>query len=373
MIHIFVCRRNRSTMNRLKQAEYKLRCRFKIHEYSDVFGRREMPVGTLVFTDFDHLNTYEIDATAVAMNAVLLAAPEMIVLNRPERALQRTALLDRLERLGLNEVEVTRIDTGATPKNYPVFIRQEDGCAGPETGLLHDEAAYQTALAELTASGCTLTGRISLSFAAEPDNEGYFRKYGAFVVGQHIVPQHIIRSADWNVKSGNKETSPSFIEEELTYVAENPHEEQLRQIADAGGIDYGRIDYGLRGGKIIVFEINTNPSFPRFNDGSPDREKRRQIIVRRLSEAFGEIEYKGPSRVVPFKDNVHKNSSFIERDSWIRHPHVALRQMDNWKRVLGNIRWQSALSKDRWKRALRRRSNNLFFRFSRIRRTTGRN
>ncbi|NNF23414.1 MAG: hypothetical protein HKN63_01205 [Rhodobacteraceae bacterium] len=373
MIHIFVCRRNNSTMNRLKQAEAMLGCRIAVHTYSGLFGRREVPVGTLIFTDFDHLKSYEIDAAALAMNAALTAAPETTVFNRPERALQRTALISRLQRLGLNEVEVVRADTGKTPKDFPVFVRQEDGCGGPETGLLQSAAEYKAALTDLAATGRTLSGRIALSFAAEPDSEGYYLKYGAFVIGRHIVPQHILRSAEWNVKSSSTEMSPAFIEKELAYITENPHADALRQIAEAGCIDYGRIDYGMRDGRIVVFEINTNPVFPRFIGGSADREERRRIIVGRLSDAFREIEYTGPARTVPFDDTVLKNSTFIERDSWLRHPHVALRQKAHWQRALGRIRWQGALSRTRWQTALGRRWSNLRFRLSRIRRQTGRN
>jgi len=348
-------------MARVRDAQSILKCRIRAHAYSEVFGRRQAPVGTLIFTDFDHLHTYEVDAAALAQRAVLAVAPGTRVLNRPERVMQRTAMLRHLHMQGLNPVIATRIDTGEVPSRFPVFLREEAGYAGPETELLQDEADYTKALETLVKSGRSLTGRVSLSFEAERDKDGFYRKYGAFIIGDHVIPQHILRSVDWNVKSGNKETDAAFIAEELQYVQNNPHSDALRTMSHLCGIEFGRIDYGIKDGQIVIFEINTNPTFPRFIGGNPDREARRRVIADRIGAAFAEIDDPRPLTWVAFDDSASENSAFVERDPWFRHPFVALRRKHIWLALNRVLRVQTLLSPERWRRAIRRRVNNLRF------------
>ncbi|MGI9388969.1 MAG: hypothetical protein ACR2O1_02835 [Boseongicola sp.] len=343
-----------------------------MHSYSKLFGEREIPSSTLIFTDFDHLHSYEIDAASIAMNAAIEAFPNTKVLNRPQKVHQRTALLSHLRKTGLNDIEVTRIDTGEVPETYPVFIREEDGCGGPETGILQNETEFRAAVQDLTNSGRTLAGRVALSFSAQTDADGFYRKYGAFVIGKRIVPQHILRSTDWVVKSGNKQTSSAFIEEELDYVANNPHEDELRRVADAVNIDYGRIDYGIHDDRIVIFEINTNPTFPNFLFGDPDREARRGIVAQQLTEAFQEIDYSGPVKRIPFTFEHIGNSPFVERESWIHHPYIALRRRGAWNRIINRIRPTELLSSKRWKLALRTRLGGPYFFISRMLREVSR-
>jgi hypothetical protein len=47
--------------------------------------------------------------------------------------------------------------------------------------------------------------------------------------------------------------------EEERFVREFPHRARLGEVFELAGIDYGRVDYALRGERIQVWEINTNP------------------------------------------------------------------------------------------------------------------
>ncbi len=337
MIHVYVSRRNRFPIRRLERAQRALGCELRIETYQDIFGRRALPRGPAIFTDFDLLHSFETDAAGAAAAALAARAPGVAVLNRPAEVLQRVALLHRLHAEGLNPVEVTRLDTGGRPRRYPVFLRAEGGCAGPETGLIEDAAGFEAACAGLKAAGRSLTGRIAVSYHAERDAGGYFRKYGAFVIGDRIIPQHILRGTGWTVKSGVSARDAAFAEEERAFVEDNPHDAALRRIAAVAGTGFGRIDYTLIDGQIVVYEINTNPTFPRFVGGDPAREARRRVILQRLGEALGRID--GPSRGwVPFELPSAANSSFIERDRWYRHPLRALARPERWRAAL--TRWQ---------------------------------
>jgi hypothetical protein len=139
--------------------------------------------------------------------------------------------------------------------------------------------------------------RIAVTFESGRDAAGYYRKYGAFRIGGAIVPQHILRNRDWNVKSSTSSVDPDFVREELAFVRENPHADALLRVCDAGHIQFGRVDYTMRSGSVVVFEVNPNPTFPRFKGGAPDREERRGHIIAGLESAFAAIDGAGGGRV----------------------------------------------------------------------------
>lgn len=283
--------------------------------YASAFRRLSVPAGSLVFTDFDLLSSFEMDAAGAL--AVAAEAQGLPVLNHPARVMERHDLLASLHDAGRNPVEVTRLDTGARPSRYPLFIRQEDGCLRPDTGLLHDEAALDAALAALRAAGKTLKRRIAVSFENRPDGEGYYRKYGAFCIGGRIVPQHILRGPEWIVKSNRANASEAFAAEELAWVQDNPHAPELAGIFAHAGIDFGRIDYAMVEGRLVTYEINVNPTFPRFRGGNPARESRRKPILDALAEAFAAIDTPGARGRLTFRPDPG-GARYIKRKRWNR-------------------------------------------------------
>jgi hypothetical protein len=62
------------------------------------------------------------------------------------------------------------------------------------------------------------------------------------------------------LKIPTTEWSEEGIRLERRYLEDNPHAGQLRRCFELAHIDYGRIDYGLVGDSIQVWEINTNPT-----------------------------------------------------------------------------------------------------------------
>ncbi len=325
MIRVLTHRSNTAPLRRLLATAPEFARRLRPLDYHRLFARRWLAADAVVFTDFDLLNGFEVDAAAGFAEAACRADPPLAVLNHPARVAERFQLLRRLRRAGLNPVEVVRLDSGERPSRYPVFLRCEDGYFGPETDLLADAAAFDAAVAALTRAGRSLKRRIAVSFEAERDRDGYFRKYGAFVVGDRIVPQHILRGPGWTVKSGAAPADAAFNREERAYVFDNPHEALLRPIFAAAGIDFGRIDYTLRDGRPVVFEINTNPTFPRFTGGDPARQERRDVIRRRLGEAFAAIDRPGPRhRRVHLPVDSGIATPFLNRAAWYEDPRVLL-------------------------------------------------
>lgn len=299
--------------------------------YRTLFGRGVVPGGTCIFSDFDLLNTFALDAACRAARAA--EAQGARVLNHPSRAPERVALLRRLKQAGLSPVGVWRLEDGERPTAWPVFIRCEDGAAGSDTGLLDGPAAFEAALADLIRQGKSLKRRIAVQFAAEPDSDGYYRKYGAFVVGRRIIPQHILRNTHWMVKSNKAVKSAAFADEEFAYVAENPHAEALLKLATTVNIDFARIDYSILQGRIVVYEMNTNPSYPRFTGGDKDREGRRKIIARGLQAAFEEL----GSVSAPAEFSAEGDGGIplvmLERTRWYQDLPYSLSDPVRWRRI----------------------------------------
>jgi len=263
----------------------ELKRQFRHLSYEELLFERAGPIGHYILTDFDRLTRYEIECVAAFAAALRKVAPEAKVLNDPVRVLERTPLLAALHACGINDFVATRLDTGERPNRYPVFVRAEDGYAGPETGLLQNKDELETALAELSLRGLPLKGRIAVGYAAEPGADGLFRRYCAFNVGGEVFAYQLHRSRHWVVKrnfpiydgsvsaSDDLQNTAEARAELLRFVRENPHTEKLAEAFHVAGIDFGRADYGIVGGRVQIYEINTNPNAPRSRRLSSNPER----------------------------------------------------------------------------------------------------
>ncbi|MCC6736975.1 MAG: hypothetical protein IT534_12725 [Bauldia sp.] len=277
----------------------------RLLDYRALFTKRRAPVGHYVFTDFDRLTSYEIQAAELLARRLLEAAPKARVLNRPAAVLERFALLRRLAEDGLNDFSAWRIDSGEMPKRYPVFVRLEDDCQKPDTPLLHSEAELRAAIVKLQAAGLPMKRRIAVEYRAEKGPDGLFRKYGVFRIGDRLVPHHLFHNDDWYVKHGvrqrSEEEADPFAAEVIAYLKDLPDAAEIMRRFELAGIEYGRIDYGFAGGRMQTYEINTNPLVP-FRKALPTSELgrvRRLIFRERFFAAFAELDTPvgGPSSI----------------------------------------------------------------------------
>lgn len=254
--------------------------------YETLLAVKHAPIGNYVFTDLDRLTGYEIDAATEIAMAIRAADQNALISNWPNRVLGRYALLRRLYEAGLNSFEVWRLDEARSPRAYPVFIRREQDALGPESPLLENETEYRAAVDSLQKSGKGLSGRIVVQLRQKPDADGIYRKYGAMCFRGRVVPQHLFMSRNWVLKSSTFELSPAMIAEEERYVFENPHADEVRRIFELAETDFGRVDYAVVDGRIEVFEINTNPTFPRMRLEYDARVRRRLHAVQGVFSGF---------------------------------------------------------------------------------------
>jgi tetratricopeptide (TPR) repeat protein/glutathione synthase/RimK-type ligase-like ATP-grasp enzyme len=97
--------------------------------------------------------------------------------------------------------------------------------------------------------------------------DGFFRKYRVIFVDGEILPYHLAIHDDWKVHHFRTDmANHEWMRREEERFLENiggvfdaAHQDALRAMAGATGLDYGGIDCGLdRDGRIVVFEANAS-------------------------------------------------------------------------------------------------------------------
>ena len=233
--------------------------------YDSLFAGQQLPPGgTYVFSDLDRLTPQERERLGPIHDRL-----QGRVLNDPRRSLLRFELLRSLHEAGVNAFNAYR--PGETPVRFPVFLR-------PESGFLELAPRLHDALPRVP------DGRIAVEFCDTADASGVYRKFGAYVVGERIVPRHLFFSRNWLVK-GPDLRDPGYLAEELDYVRRNPHAAPLLGICRSARIAWGRVDYSLLDGRIQVWEANTNPLFALPGE-PPDRDEVHRLAAQGIVEAL---------------------------------------------------------------------------------------
>lgn len=214
--------------------------------------------GAFIFTDHDRLS--EVNRQRFAGLADHLEKSGCRVLNHPHRVLQRFALLRALHDAGLNDFNVHWLPDWREVRRFPVFIRRESGHDAQVTGLLADEAALRAEAERLLADENRPPDLMIVEFGNARGEDGRYRKYSAYRVGNTIYPQHCFSSDDWWIKFGGTDLTPEEKQEQIAYLRDNPHRGQLERIFALARIEYGRVDYCVVDGRVQAFEINTNPT-----------------------------------------------------------------------------------------------------------------
>lgn len=245
-----------------------LNARFRIIDYERAVGLPHLPPATYIFADLERLDADTTERAGTMWND-LGRDGRSRRLNDPGRAMRRFDLLRMLHDAGLNPFDVYRLTEGRRPRRFPVFVRGESDHEGAITPLLASPAELDAAIADMTARGVAVDDKLIVEFVDVRDADGYYHKYSAFRVGPRIVASDLDFSRDWVAKPAAPETTRrGHFAAELDYVRTNPHRAQLMAIFERAQIDYGRIDYAIKDGRLCVFEINTNPTVldARWND-----------------------------------------------------------------------------------------------------------
>jgi hypothetical protein len=230
----------------------------RIFTYEDMPRPSRLPTGLWVFADVDRLSVNHAKATEAWEFLNSTHGPHVRLLNRPGVSLDRKRLLDRLEATGANRFAVHSMRDWPRITRFPVFVRYSTEHSGALTPLLKDAEALAKCAAEMERRNAVFEDLLIVEFL-DTSQDGVFRKYSAFRVGNTILAHHIFHSRDWHVKAASIEGSAERIVEEQDFQRDNPHLEQLREIYGIAKIDFGRIDYAMLDDRVQVWEINTNP------------------------------------------------------------------------------------------------------------------
>jgi len=259
------------------------------------FPDEERPEGdtrqglTIVFTDLERIPEASMPPVLALWDALAASSRDIRLLNDPRTPKKRVPFLQLMQANGINDFAVYPIEDGSVPKprSFPVFVREANDHKGPMSGRLATQSALEEWVEHARADRSLPPNPIVTEFVDTSDSDGKFRKYGAFRIGDAIVPAHMHVASGWSVKIGNSAPDPGLLEEEWEYSRSNPHGEQVMRAFRMASTEYGRMDYGMKDGRIQVFEINTCPTL--LGPGTSaiaERNRRKEQVGRHLHRAF---------------------------------------------------------------------------------------
>ena len=283
--------------------------------YDEMFKSEVARQATYVFTGLDQLYDWELQLAADLYRA--LTAAGLKVLNDPARVMSRYELLHTLHEEGINPFDAYRADGRPRPRRFPVFLRREFDHKGPLSGLIEDQAGLDRFLAAWQADGHPLRGVLVVEFCGEPIAPGVWRKLGTFRIGDAYHIHGSVVEDNWTAKHGTRGLpSEEMHRTEAEEIAANAVSEAVKRAFDLSGIEWGRADHTVVGGRDVIYEINTNPWVYRVRPmPSPIRDAALAIGRERMGRLLFAIDT-GDGSPVPFVPGTrlvayrHNNAAF---------------------------------------------------------------
>ena len=242
-----------------------LRDRLRQVSYSELFRARSLARGAWIFTCLDALSDAELQMVHHAQCAAKNAG--LPVLNPAREALRRYDLLRSVHQSGGNDFQAHRAEGPLEALRFPVFVRIADEHDGSLTPLLHNRGQLRRAMAYLRMRGLRPPQLLVVEFCDTAGDDGLYRKYSIFRIGDTYVPRYLHIGKHWMMKENTRAVDPHLLLEERDYLTTNPHAAWVRRVFETAHIDYGRLDYGIRNDRPQAWEINFTPLL----SGNPHR------------------------------------------------------------------------------------------------------
>jgi hypothetical protein len=280
--------------------------RIRIVHYEDLLAQSSPAPGTYILAALDQLAGPSVELLA-QFHQALSRHPEFRFVNHPDRTLQRYELLVALHQAGSNEFRVLPATADLDSLRLPIFLRGRSRHDGPLTPLLCTRRQIDGGRALVARRLGTLRDVMAVEFCDTADEHGIYRKYAAFFVGDRVIPRSLFHGRHWMLKQAAADFNVNWSTEELAYVVENPHHEQLSRIREIAGVEYGRIDYSIRNGRVQTWEINLKPTIGRGRlrlpsgrvpaDLIPIRQQVKEAFYREFQAALEALDDAAPQRV----------------------------------------------------------------------------
>jgi len=230
------------------------------HTYQWLFRTRRLPAATYIFLGVDRLDHAERRLAGQYYRHINGLGDGWRALNDPAIAMGRYRLLRSLHTAGVNDFNAYLAAEGVTPARFPVFIRRNSSSTPPLTGLVTAPKELQAEIDRLIAAGEPPEDLVIIEYAGEPLRPGLFQKQSEYRIADAYIPTPTIYAGDWVVKVSNTIPVPDDVaERDLKVMENNPFAAVARTAFEIAGIEYGRADIGIVGGRPQIYEINFNP------------------------------------------------------------------------------------------------------------------
>jgi hypothetical protein len=256
--------------------------------YETIVEQRQIPIGHYIFSDIERLDAEATRFASAAWLQLSRSNPELRRINHPNRSMRRYELLRMLHDRGINDFNVYRLTEGRFSERYPVFLRGVDDHIGPRGGLLHDRAALDDAIDTLVEQGVPRDSILIVEFRDTIGTDGLYRKYAVWKIGAGLFGAHILFSRNWLQKDPDI-VNDKTIAEEWAFVSSGGYLDQVEPVFAAAAIDYGRMDFSVRDGRVQVWEINTNPMMVGNSDKIPARRAIAELLHARIASSLRDV------------------------------------------------------------------------------------
>lgn len=225
------------------------------------------------------------------------------MLNHPARFVPRLAFLRGLHRAGINPYRAASLDQDFSQLRYPVFVRCENDHDGPRSPLLRNRGEVEMIVKQAIDGGVSPRDLMVVEYEDVRDGDGLWRKYAYWNFGGRLMPRHLVFDSHWVVKAPTRATGRKVtvaqVAEELEFLQSRDHDEMVRRAFELARVDYGRIDYSIEDGRMVVWEVNTNP-IPMTSPGQvlPERTEADRLSADRLLQEFRALDLERKTVVV---------------------------------------------------------------------------
>jgi hypothetical protein len=187
--------------------------------------------GTYVLTHVDAYSHLQILQIAGLVDQLRSSGLARRVLNHPRRVRGRYELLRLLHARGINQHNAYRATELRPPARWPVLLRSELGHW--KSPLLNTQEELDRAVEALAAGGVLRSDALVVEFNDTRAEDGLYVHFGAFRIGDRIVPHYRSVDRQWDGNAYDYEFmygNRAFVDEEVRYVTENPHAAALMEI-----------------------------------------------------------------------------------------------------------------------------------------------
>ena len=233
--------------------------RVRLVYYDKLAWTRELPgAHTYVFTDLERLTPAGLTWTAELADTLAAGDESRRILNHPRHVLRRYDFQRALHERGVNPFRVHCALSVSEDVRFPVFLRSEHEHR-VRTPLLRKAEELERELGRLRAEGVDLSAFLAIEYEDVADDDGVYHRHISHLVGDAIVPGYVAYSPNWEVKWGPF-LDGERLEAQRESVLSREHDQLFRELAEIAGVQYGRFDYALVDGRVVVWELNTNPT-----------------------------------------------------------------------------------------------------------------